>query len=170
VTEPEPKNPDDRRLLQELQMIAAMRRDYMPPHYVYSCIEDFLLHHGTFFTPHPLQLPLKPMRLGQCFENAYRLASRAPNAYHYVEGLALSIVSTPHAWVIDRQGTVIDPTWTDGMLGTSYCGVELSLDVVRESRRHGSLTVLADLRRRHPALTGADVFASDAWFPKGGVA
>lgn len=162
MSAPEPKTDGDRVLLAELQAHADLRST-PPPNYLFASIEEFLLRHGTFFTVAPLPAPLKPMRIGGCFENAYRLATRT-QAYHYVEGIAYSVIPVLHAWVIDANGTVIDPTWAHDMLGESYCGVELSLDHVRESRRKGSLTVLGDVPRRHPALAGVPVLAKNAWF------
>src|SRR5579864_9157327 len=74
-------------------------------------------------------------RAGHCFQNCANLAIACPQ-FAYVEGLALvetcsdernawhSTIWRPdlgqfsrllcHAWLLDREGYVIDPTWSEG--------------------------------------------------------
>lgn len=40
----------------------------------------------------------------------------------YVEGYAAGIIPVLHAWCVDSDGKVVDPTWDDG-IGTEYFGV-----------------------------------------------
>ena len=164
--DPEPRTPADEQLLEYLRQIRAIRETMRKPsEFVYSCVEDFLLKHGTFFQIDGLPATIRPMRLGECYENAWRVSNRS-KAYHYVEGVALGVIPLSHAWLVDRDGHAYDPTWAglDSGPGTSYFGVELNLDEVRLSRRHGSKSLLEDFRRDFPALTGAEVVAKDAWF------
>jgi len=70
-----------------------------------------------------------------CFYNAYRLAaaSRYQSRYTYVEGYAARLIPVHHAWVIDRDGNVIDPTWNGQ--GTAYFGIPFRTPYIV---RHGS--------------------------------
>ena len=136
-----------------------------PPIFAYSCLEDWLLKHGTFFTPKNLPSTVRPMGLQQCYENAWRVAQRT-KAYHYVEGFAIGMIPVLHAWLIDRDGNVIDPTWASRTagIGSAYMGVELNLEEVRRSRRAGCYCLTMDYKRDYPVQQGVDVFAKDAWF------
>lgn len=59
--------------------------------------------------------------LGECYVNAYYLAHN--QGLYYVEGLAIvPSIGFPmeHAWCVDADGHVYDPTWE---AGTDYFGV-----------------------------------------------
>lgn len=60
----------------------------------------------------------------QCFQNAANLVIGNPK-YRYVEGMAMGVIPTMHAWVIDAQDRVIDNTW---MNGVDYFGVVIPFD------------------------------------------
>jgi len=77
--------------------------------------------HGVDMTPkkHPKR---GTMTVGECYANAYALASNE-TPYRYCEGYATSKklgIALAHAWVIDQDLKVIDPTWVDG---DQYFGV-----------------------------------------------
>ena len=85
----------------------------------------------------------------QCDANAYALA-QPETAYRYCEGQATtSNLDFPldHAWVIDRDGKVIDPTWADG---AQYFGVAFSplfvIKVLAKTKHYGILGNLYRLR------------------------
>jgi hypothetical protein len=111
-------------------------------HYSGPC--DFLIQHARFWTVQSYPSNLRPMVPQQCFDNAYRMARKY--GWRYVEGYALGILPVHHAWVVDHDDRVIDPTWATisrkirteakpfGGIGTSYCGVSIPLDVVRDYR------------------------------------
>jgi hypothetical protein len=166
-----PTNDCETSLTDYMEMCARARsRGRRWDKLVFACVEEYLVRYGVFMTPALLPLGVRPMPLSQCYENAFRLASRT-KAFHYVEGIALGIMPLHHAWCVDQDGNVIDPTWAirdqgDKPYGQAYFGVELSLDEVRRSRRGGRLTVLFDWVRDYPALQDADVRAKDSWFKR----
>lgn len=52
------------------------------------------------------------MMRGHCFQNAFELASAQPDELLYVEGFATTGRWVHyHAWCIDQEGSVVDPTW-----------------------------------------------------------
>lgn len=161
------KTEADRELHRYLTSMLTLRRTMQrPPECRYDCVEDFLLQHGTFFTPAPLPADVEPMIVRECFNNAYRVA-RYRRKLHYVEGIAIGVIPTLHAWLINEVGEVIDPTWANregGGIGSSYIGVELTMEQVRLSRRAWSASVLEDYYRKFPALRGERVLRDDAYF------
>ena len=81
----------------------------MPKHFGTS----LLLQHGRSWTFDPAFRP--PMHYSTrkaCFSNCLQLILRHPRKYTYVEGLAATdFLPVAHAWCIDAQGRVVDPTW-----------------------------------------------------------
>lgn len=80
----------------------------------------------------------------QCFMNAYRLA--AYHDFRYVEGYGISHnvpgLLIHHAWVLDKDGNVIDNTW-DNPAGSLYFGVEFPFsEVEAETSKSGVYAVL----------------------------
>lgn len=73
---------------------------------------------------------IRKQRDKQCFENAFRLA-RQRRDLTYVEGYAQSLIACEHAWCVDADGHVIDPTWRDPK-GKHYLGVAFDLHHVAE--------------------------------------
>ena len=73
-------------------------------------------------------------KMGECFMNAQRLASLAPEKYRYAEGYAVLIPSPlpiVHSWCLTRRGLVVDPTWY-GRGKATYYGLQISLEYVLE--------------------------------------
>lgn len=51
------------------------------------------------------------MRLRQCFQNAFTMSLIRPELTYY-EGFAWAgLITVHHAWCVDDQGLVVDPTW-----------------------------------------------------------
>lgn len=88
------------------------------------------------FGPKYLKTPLSPkcaMQVGDSFGNAFDLATTHPGLT-YVEGYAVAEelgFVTHHAWVEDRAGRVIDPTWASLKLAdnglVAYLGIRFSV-------------------------------------------
>ena len=92
----------------------------------------------------------------ECFRNATNLALRKPDLYTYVEGYAVNIwiPTSPvaHAWCIDSQNFVVDPTWEEG---TEYFGVAFRHDYLRRilkgKRDYG---LIDNHEMNYPLVTG----------------
>ena len=90
--------------------------------FLYSGLEHFTLMHGAAWTPAelPLDIPVGEARM--CFKNAFELVMGDPRRYHYVEGYASGYIPVHHAWAVDQQGRVVDPTWSDRRPGNPVTG------------------------------------------------
>lgn len=76
-----------------------------------AILERFVLRNGREYTPQPFTG--KRMTAKECFTNA---AIKAYSDQTYVEGFAMREgIEFPihHAWLADKGGNVIDPTWID---------------------------------------------------------
>lgn len=97
----------------------------------YVGIDHLILDNGRRWSKVSKDLPegLKRGKMGDCYSNAFD-AARANPDLTYVEGYAqTSFMPLMHAWVVDRSGTVYDPTWEHGT-SSEYFGVPLSTDFV----------------------------------------
>lgn len=67
-------------------------------------------------------------KMGECYRNASMAVMSDPNLT-YVEGFATSSLGLTymHAWAVDKDNNVIDPTWKDSQK-TSYFGVKYDRD------------------------------------------
>lgn len=99
--------------------------------YHYICVEDFVLQNGEAFTPDKLKRPYKYGKLKECYGNAAKLALLYDNLT-YVEGFGYrNILPVMHAWCVDENGLVVDPTWRWGRKGTQWESMEGELFGVR---------------------------------------
>lgn len=102
-----------------------------PKGFFYNSAEDFLLQNGKYYEykPKPREIHYGEKQL--CYMNAYRLASIG---YTYVEGYAMSDnlpMPIQHAWVLDKDGKVIDNTWRKKWLDNpKYFGVAMPIRFV----------------------------------------
>lgn len=104
-------------------------------------MNQFLLEHGRFWQPAPRRADVKRGTIKHCFDNAYKLAMS--RKWRYVEGVAFSVLlPVHHAWVIDDNNNVVDNTWKE--VGTSYLGVEFSIEYVREVRKRTNMWPVLD--------------------------
>jgi hypothetical protein len=99
----------------------------------YKSVAEFLLKHGCRFapSPYPGHLP-PPGRLKECYHNAGILA--VTEGLAYCEGYAAAKnLTTPvaHAWCLDLEGNVVEPTWPDGF-ARDYFGVAFKVAYVKQ--------------------------------------
>lgn len=123
--------------LQNMRTLVEMHGK--PDGLAYSSHADFLLREGRSFTPQTWAEANKDGeyeqgKLRECYKNALELVLQHPDLT-YVEGYAYgSILPVQHAWAVDRDGKVIDPTWSrlEGDLSEKreYFGVPFSRDYV----------------------------------------
>ena len=127
------------------QLLAARQR---PAGFVYGSLEEFLLANGRDWPVAACQqVPPFVVYPRACFENAFRLASRHPQ-YRYVEGVALGVIPVHHAWCLNVDDEVVDPTWA--RLGTEYFGVVIPLDVAKRVRHPKNHSILQNWQRGFP--------------------
>ena len=103
------------------------------PGLVYSCVEDLLLRHGSFWTPRALPARYRKRPVRQCFHNTGDLVRRS-KALRYVEGYAAKLslgIPMHHAWAVDGEGRVVDTTW-DNPEGAVYFGVAFPREQLAE--------------------------------------
>jgi hypothetical protein len=100
----------------------------------------------------------KPRR---CFENAATLAL-ADNTLTYVEGYGCTEhvgLAMHHAWVVDPRGTVLDPTWRDGV---GYCGLPFKQEALKGIVLNSKVWGVFDgLRVPQWVLTDSDRWLAD---------
>ena len=126
--------------------------------YAYRSVEDLLLQHGREWQPAADQdsgIPDMETFPKHCFDNAFKMAVFSGGKLAYVEGYALDIIPTEHAWCVNSDGLVIDPTWhrhANG-IGKEYYGIEIPLSKVIEIREMGNVaTALFAWEHKFPLL------------------
>jgi hypothetical protein len=133
-----------------LKQMVILREQMRPPNLVtkYSCFEAFILKEGKEFTYRSRPSNIKKMPDRHCYKNAFDLCLE--NHLTYVEGFATAVIPVQHAWCVDSDGFVIDPTWNDGQ---DYIGValpkELVIATVFRRETHG---VIDDWQHEWPIL------------------
>lgn len=65
-----------------------------------------------------------------CFHNCQNAALTYD--YQYWEGFANSILPVQHAWVLDAEGNLLDPTWVRNIKATDYFGIQIPTSYIRQ--------------------------------------
>ncbi len=78
----------------------------------HRCSEELVAKTGTVWHANLWDMTIEEMEPGHCFLNAFML-TQIDRRLRYVEGWALTEFGLPahHAWVVDPDGRVQDPTW-----------------------------------------------------------
>ena len=68
-------------------------------------------------------------KIKECYNNCAKIAM-ADDRYQYVEGYAMSIIVVEHAWLVNENGEIVDPTWIrlDHGISNDYFGVRVPID------------------------------------------
>ena len=142
------------RLLAELAVDAISLRSLnadLPEPCLYRSTQEFIVRHGWLFPPKQFPAKYRKWRRGLhgCFENSLELAVES-GELAYVEGFALppegiSEQPTAHAWCVDSDGNVVDPTWHTRMGGRDYCGLAFDKGLILAQNGPGQC--------RHPVLS-----------------
>lgn len=140
------------QLLAFIQMNAEMERGFGPA--------TALLQHATTFEPadkNPVWFTRGPAK--QCFDNATRIVierlATGDTSVRYAEGYAMDAelpIPMQHAWLVDADNKVIDPTWRDAT-DNLYFGIVFEtrfvLDVLRIKQSAGILVDAVGMRRHY---------------------
>lgn len=105
----------------------------------YKGYEDFVLRHGKLFKHGPsesaVEYEFHATTEKQCFRNALTAALNHPELT-YVEGWAFTgVLPVHHAWLVDSEGRVHDPTWDGRDLSGErvYLGVPFETDYLAKT-------------------------------------
>jgi hypothetical protein len=115
---------------QYLEMIESLRQKHVAGEFLSPYA--YILKNGREWGPRIFPAGVKKMKDKACFQNAYNLSQK--KGYRYVEGMATSIIPCDHAWCVNDQGEVIDPTWGKTFLSgkergpADYFGVEIPVE------------------------------------------
>ena len=130
-------NPSLELLLSNLKQYAdVMDRLYPKFPGKYSSIHRLIAERGIAFD-RKIKSPFIGKH-GECYKNCFQMSSSwtQPELY-YCEGFAnygeLKL-PLPHAWLVNHQGEVIDPTWSkpESFIEPIYLGVVFDWDFVRK--------------------------------------
>lgn len=141
------------------------------------CIEEFVLKHGKSYRRRVLPSGIRRGGITQPFANALSLARENPEIYTYVEGYAAGSMPTLHAWCVDKDGFVIDPTWAcdlkkgsdipgrsvlvQGQMvrteGKAYFGIPFELDyVISTFEKRKAPGILDNWEQNWPLVSGKE--------------
>jgi hypothetical protein len=111
--------------------------------FLHKSIESLVLAYGQ-----PFKSQIKSPFKGEpkfCFKNCYQALYDFPKL-SYCEGFAISNLGIPiiHAWLVNDNLEVIDPTWIDNRFqNSSYFGIvfteDFVLEIVNKTRCYGIL-------------------------------
>ena len=124
----------------------------------YSCFEDFVLANGREFKIEPGPVKFRMGEARQCFMNSFHLSQipREPSLI-YCEGFAMGVIPLLHAWCVDSNGNVYDPTWNP--IGTAYFGVPFDEKfVMKTALARRKFGLIDDWQDGFPLLLGGEDF------------
>lgn len=95
-----------------------------------SMVGTFYLKLGRAWAPATNSENIPQGSKGECYRNAFELADYRADLT-YCEGFAcpVGLIPVHHAWCVDADGRVLDPTWSDK--SSDYFGVALDREFVR---------------------------------------
>ena len=136
----------------------------------------FMLENGRDYEYGPASFAGPRGEPKQCFMNATHLALNDP-ALTYVEGKVGLIIPIDHAWCIDADGMVVDPTLAPAVADGSfdrvsgYFGVPFRTEYLRKAifrnNNYGLLDIMS-APKTLPTLIDLGLEEGQAWLIRGG--
>jgi len=151
-------------VLDYLEGMVKFRKENItqPPKLKYICTEDFVLQNGRPFEFRPLPKHIAPMEMKECYRNSFQTLIDNHDLT-YCEGFATSgILPVLHAFLVDMEGYVVDPTWTDGI---DYYGVPFKREfVISQTIKQETYGLIDNWSMGYPLLSGE--IKKEEWFVK----
>jgi len=125
-----------------------------------------ILKHGLWFQPGEMPEGFPQGRPHKCFSTCLVFTVEYPERFIYCEGMAVGVIPTHHAWLVDRYtGVMFDPTWRPEAQKV-YIGVAFRFEALarwanEDDSRVGN--VFDDWLHGFPAETGLIDFTRDAY-------
>ena len=149
---------------QYLEQMVEMMKAHLGKHparesWAYASMYDFILRNGREYIYEPLPKGIKRGRIKQCYCNAFRLAQDHPE-YTYIEGIATGVIPCEHAWCVDKDGHVLDVTWSAATIRKyppQYFGVPFDFGYVCKTvlaRKYYG--IIDNWQGKWPLVTGKD--------------
>ena len=142
-------------LEKHLVVVAEMLRKCTPVHQEFMSIQEFVLKHGKHYPARKTVENVPSSTPKECFKNALELAWSSIE-YTYCEGF-ISVHGVPiqHAWCVNKNGLVVDPTIQTPKSDYEYFGVCFNTEFVTKSvlkrKRYG---IIDNPEQRFPLLQG----------------
>lgn len=130
----------------------------------------FLYENGRAWQSQPLPSGFRRGKPKLCYETAAKLALEDPSLI-YVEGVAINLIPTGHAWVVKPDGRVIDPTWKNPE-NCQYYGLAFQTGFLKKTvlkqKYWGLVGDTLTLARMEKLLTGLhpDFSPESLWLPE----
>jgi hypothetical protein len=150
-------------ILNHLKMISSMETGA-------RAFASFVLTHGREWRASPFDLPFGKGPPRACYQNSHAmlfadLCRKRPAGLTYVEGYACSGAVgfpfvTEHAWLVDADGNVVDPTWDDPE-HSAYFGVPFRPEYVRAIvDAHGPCAMIDNFHNRWELVRSPEMAAT----------
>jgi len=134
-------NEHEQNLLKEIQTYNRLISKCTRDGYRYASTYAFIEAEGRFWkTGVPHKYARRQMMA--CYHNSACMVRRHKHLT-YVEGIAIGIIPTAHAWCVDPEGNVIDSTW-ESSIQLAYYGIPFNTEFVLDYLKKVKYTAFID--------------------------